>query len=227
MFGAAPSPTRIGSPATPLTANQTIVIGIPTLGTIALPWLVSAMSLMPPMTCTLALVVAENHPVATARQKIAETVLRMDPRPAYLLFWGDDNLPPPNGLRLLLDTARQHDATAVSGLYHIKAFPPIQPIMWRHDHAGPLIPGKDFEVGEILQVDGSGLDFMLIRTDALDALPPLKFRTVLDWVSDRGLVMQTEDAFFWDRWREVHGKGPLVDTRCRVGHYSSFDGAVY
>ena len=61
---------------------------------------------------------------------------------------------------------------------------------------------------------------------SLAALPPLKFRTVCDW-GPKGVTMQTEDAFFWDRWRETHGRGPVVDTRCRVGHLSLHDGAVY
>jgi len=223
----APTPAPNGEGGQWQDARQLITIGIPTLGKVSLPWVVNAVRLAPPMTCTASLVVAEGHPVAPARQKIVDTVLMSDPRPAYLLFWGDDNLPPPDGLRLLLDTSRQYDAPAVAGLYHLKSFPPVQPIIWKHGHPGPMIPGKDFQVGEILQVDGTGLDFVLLKVDALEKLPPLKFRTVLDWVEGKGIMMQTEDAFFWDRWREVHGKGPLVDTRCRVGHYSSFDGAVY
>lgn len=207
--------------------SQIIAIGIPTLGRVSLPWVSHALRLAPPMVCTATLIVAENHPVAPARQKIVDSVLQMNPRPPYLLFWGDDNLPPPDGLRMLLDTLRKYDAPAVSGLYYMKTYPPEQAIMWRQGHLGPLIAGKDFQLGEIIEVDGSGLDFILFRTEALAKLPPLKFRTVLDWVSDKGMIIQTEDAYFWDRWREVYGKGPLVDTRCRVGHYSMFDGGVY
>ena len=208
-------------------ASQLIAIGIPTLGKVGLPWVVNALRVAMPMTCTATLIAAEGHPVATARQRIVNTVLTMATPPAYLLFWGDDNLPPPDGIRLLLETARTRDAPAVSGLYYMKSFPPAQAVMWRNGHMGPLIAGKDFQTGDILEVDGSGLDFVLFKTEALAALPALKFRTVLDYVADRGLVVQTEDAYFWDRWREVHGKGPLVDTRCRVGHYSMFDGGVY
>lgn len=208
-------------------SSQIISIGIPTLGKVALPWVLNCLRVNPPMLATTGLVVAEGHPVAPARQKIVDTVMAMRPRPSYLLFWGDDNLPPPDGIRLLLETAEVRNAPAVSGLYYMKSFPPAHPVMWRHGHMGPLTPGTDFEAGDIIEVDGSGLDFILLRTSALEKLPPLKFRTVADWVAGKGMIVQTEDAYFWDRWREVFGKGPLVDTRCRVGHYSTFDGAVY
>ena len=207
--------------------KDTIAICIPTLGKTSLIWVTSAISLMPPLTLHGALIIAKGHEVGEARQRLAEAVLGMKPRPGYLLFWGDDNLPEPDGLQMLLDTMRERDAPAVAGLYHMKHFPPRVPLLWKNNVPGPLIPGRDFNLGEVIEVDGTGLDFVLFRTEEFVGLPPLKFKTLVKWIEGQGLMMQTEDAFFWDRWRETHGKGPLVDTRCKVGHYNARDGGIY
>lgn len=207
--------------------NTIIAMCIPTLGKTSLIWVTSAISLTPPLTLRGALILAKGHEVGEARQRLAEAALKMKPLPSYLLFWGDDNLPPHDGLTMLLDTMKTHNADAVAGLYHMKNFPPKIPLLWRNGVPGHLIAGKDFNMGDVIEVDGTGLDFVLFKTSALAKLPPLKFHTLTKWVEGQGLMMQTEDAFFWDRWREVHGKGPLVDTKCLVGHYNSRDGGIY
>lgn len=223
----APPPADAPKPVDPDGAKKTIVICVPTLGQTTLDWTVSAIMLQGPMACSGVAAVAIGYEVGEARQRLVDTVLSMDPRPEFMLFFGDDNIPPHDGLQMLLDTARRMDEPCVSGLYHIKHYPPTQAIMWRNDRPGPLIAGRDFELGEAVRVDGCGLDFCLFRTEALAAMPPLKFRTVVEWMPGRGMLMQTEDAFFFDRWREIHGKGPIVDTRCRVGHLDARTGGIY
>lgn len=222
--GATPDP----SPAyTSVTAKKMLAICVPTLGHTSLAWVAHALQLVPVLASTGSLVVAEGHEVADARNQIVEAVLGMDPTPEWMLFWGDDNLPPTNGLQLLYETASSRGASAVAGLYFMKQSPPDTPLMWRNDLAGPMYPGQHWQLGEVVEVDGTGLDFVLFRTEALRSVERPRFRTVMDWLPGQGLIMQTEDAYFWPRWKQAHGVGPLVDTRCRVGHYAAADGTVY
>lgn len=208
-------------------ARKMIAFCIPTLGHTSMAWVGHGLQLFPVLASTGCLLVAQGHEVGQARDQLVSGVLALDPTPEYVLFYGDDNLPPPNGLQLLFETIHTREALAVSGLYYMKQSPPDLPVIWRDDTAGPPLPGRDFQIGDVIACDGSGLDFALFRTEALRSIPRPRFRTVVDWVKDKGLIVQTEDAYFWERWRKVHGSGPLVDTRCRVGHYSAADGSVY
>lgn len=229
-----PAEAAGGAPALPdaqlgseAEAAMNFAVCIPSLGRTTMPWVAHAISLAGPMASSRVLIMTLGHEVGIARQRSVDAVLGMSPRPAYLLFYGDDMLPSVNAMMLLHDTMQQTGAKAVAGLYYMKMFPPAVPIIWKQSRPGMLQPGRDFALGDVIRVDGTGLDFVLFRTDALAAMPPLRFKTVIEWQEGRGLFMQTEDAFFWERWRETHGEGPLVDTRCRVGHYSALDGGVY
>lgn len=209
-------------------ADQLIVTCVPSFGRTSMVWAAHALTLANPMASCHALVCAIGYEVGDARCRLAQAVLDMRPRPKYLFFYGDDNIPPVNGLRLLMETMEQTGAKAVAGMYYQKDAPPSVPLLWRNGHAGPLIPGVHFTLGDVIEVDGTGLDFVLIDVEALAQVQrrPL-FETVTKWIEGRGMLLQTEDAAFWDGWREVHGKGPLVDTRCRVGHYNERRGAIY
>lgn len=220
-------PSPIVAESAEQVAGKTIAVCIPSLGTTTMPWVAHAMNLTGPMTGSRALVLAIGHEVGIARQQLVDAVLGMSPRPEYMLFYGDDMLPPVSGLMSLFETMRAKNADAVAGLYYMKMYPPANPIIWRLGIAGPLQPGIDFQLGDVIEVDGTGLDFVLFRTSALAAMPALRFKTVLEFRDGRGIFMETEDSFFWSRWRETHGRGPLVDTRVRVGHYSAADGGVY
>jgi len=210
-------------------SDKCIVTAIPSLGYTSLVWVAYAVQLGSPLGATRMLSIMVGYEVGEARQRLAEYVLSMRPCPRYMLFLGDDNAPPPWGLQALHDTMVERDAWAVAGLYYIKQPAPDVPVLWRNDMAGPLIPGKHFQVGDVVECDGTGLDFVLFETEALAKLPPLKFHTLVQWIPGQGMKLQTEDAFFWDRWRETHGpdRRPLVDTRVRVGHFNARDGSMY
>ena len=208
-------------------SKKLITFCIPTLGKTSMLWASHAMQLMPPMVGAQTTLVAKGHEVGDARERLINTVLSENPYSEYVLFYGDDNLPRYDGLTMLFETMDKTGACAVAGLYYMKNSPPDVPILWRNDKAGALMPGVDFQLGDIVQVDGTGLDFVLFKTSALEKIPRPRFRTVVEWIQGRGMVVQTEDAYFWQKWLDTHGKGPLVDTRCRVGHYNHVNGIVY
>lgn len=203
-----------------------VMMCIPSLGKTSLVWLSHAIKLAAPMASTGSLTIALGHEVGEARQKLTELVLGLEPCPKYMFFLGDDNIAPVNGLRCLMDTMRTRNAPAVAGLYHIKEKPPTVPILWRNDIPGPLTAGRDFAWGDIVECDGTGLDFVLFETSALRQMPGCKFKTLMEWIPGHGMRMQTEDAYFWERWVKLHGR-VLVDTRVRVGHFDNRTGAIY
>jgi hypothetical protein len=208
-------------------AKKLLTVCIPTLGKTSMLWAAHAIQLASPMVCSHTTMVAQGHEIGDARERIINTVLETKPASEYCLFYGDDNLPGHDALTLLFETMHKTNANAVAGLYYMKNSPPDVPILWRNNKAGPLLPGVDFKLGEVVQVDGTGLDFCLFRTEALSKVPRPRFRTVVDWVEGRGMIVQTEDAYFWQKWLDTFGEGPLVDTRCRVGHYNHVNGVVY
>mgnify|MGYP001595567344 CR=1 FL=1 len=208
-------------------ADQMIVICVPSLGKTSLLWVAHAIQLACPMASSRSLAVMVGYEVGEARQRLTDMVLGMQPMPKYMFFYGDDMIPPPNGLNLLCDTAHRMDEPAVCGLYYIKATPPDTPILWRNDQLGPLLPGRDFELGDAVRCDGTGLDFCLMRTEALAKLPPVKFKTLMEWIPGRGMRLETEDSYCFHRWIEAHGRGPIVDTRCRVAHFNQRTGTLY
>ena len=209
-------------------AEQMICVCVPSLGKTSLIWVGHIIQLSAPVASTRSLAVMVGYEVGDARQRLTQMVIDMRPKPKYLLFIGDDNLPPPSGLQMIHETIQMREkAKAVSGLYYMKCGDPPQGILWRNTQPGVLQPGRDFKVGDIVEVDGCGLDFVLFETSALAAMPPLRFQTIMKWVEGKGMLIQTEDAFFWDRFRETHGHGPLVDTRCRVGHLDARTNAFF
>ena len=208
-------------------AKKLLTICIPTLGKTSMLWVSHAIQLGFPMVGSKTTVVAQGYEIGAARERIINTVLDIKPTSEYVLFYGDDNLPNYDAITLLFETMQKTGAAAVAGLYYMKCSPPDVPILWRNNKAGPLLPGIDFQPGEIVEVDGTGLDFVLFKTSELAKVPRPRFKTMVKWIEGKGMVVQTEDAYFWQRWLDTHGKGPLVDTRCRVGHYNHVNGVVY
>ena len=220
-------PTAQEKKLTEVEGKKLLVLCIPTLGKTSMLWAANAIQLGAPMVGSQTSVVAMGREIGDARETIVNTLLSQKPTAEYALFYGDDNLPNYDAVTLLFETMQKTGADAVSGLYYMKVSPPDVPILWRNDKAGPLLPGIDFNLGEIVQVDGTGLDFVLFKTSALEKVKKPRFKTLVEWIKGKGMVVQTEDAYFWQRWLDAHGKGPLVDTRCRVGHYNHINGVVY
>lgn len=220
-------PLTTALPMSATAAKKLIAVCIPTLGTTSMLWVSHAIQLSAPLASSTTTVVALGQEVGQARENLINGVLSMNPRPEFVLFYGDDNLPRCDAVTLLFETMQKTGEDVVAGLYYMKNSPPDIPIMWRNDKAGPMQPGIDFNVGDSVRVDGTGLDFALFKTSAFEKIKRPRFKTLVKYVPGYGMVVQTEDAYFWQRWLDTYNKGPLVDTRCRVGHYSHVNGMVY
>lgn len=205
------------------TPHPTMAVCIPSLGRTSLLWVAHVMQLDAPLgaACTSISVVV-GYPVDEARERLVAAVLAAQPLPAYLLFLGDDMLPSPNGARILMDTMLLHDRSAVSGLYYGRTDPPPIAYAWRQGDPGPLRQGADFTEGDLVEIDGCGLDFCLIRTKDLDRVAVPRFKTVTEAAWSCG-----EDGWFWSRWREAGNAKPLLQSACRVHHYDIRKGQVY
>jgi len=221
-----PQPGPIGDSAPEENYPKMVAVCVPTLGRVPLLWAVHMLHLASPVTTSRALFVLKNYEVGEARQMLCDKVLGMRPQPDYMMFIGDDMAPPAFGVQALFESMEKHDLDAVAGLYFMKSTPPDNVIAWKSGVPGLLIPGKHFNIGDLVEVDGTGLDFVLFRTRALNDMPKLKFKTVMELKENGGFMIQTEDAFFFDRWR-LTGKKIYLDTRVRVAHFSAADGGLY
>jgi hypothetical protein len=214
-----PEDLNIGPRTNP---ERSLVTCLPSLGRVSLLWMANTLCMLGPIGYINHLSVVTNYPVDEAREELVDRVLAMDPMPAYLLFQGDDMLPPSNGIQVLahvLDNLVDVEVPAVSGLYHVKHYPRAT-VAWRSQNT--IVEGKDFKSGDLVEVDGTGLDFCLFKTKYLKMVPKPRFKTVetLD-------LSTTEDVYFWHKFRQATGLRPFVHTGCVVGHYCSKTDFVY
>lgn len=209
------------------TPEQQVVICVPSLGKTSLAWVGNAMQMALPVAMTRFLCLTIGKEVAKAREDLIDAVLSMPRRPAYMLFYGDDMLPQSNSALLLWETMKKLNSATACGLYTMKHHPPTRYLMWNNNEPGLFVPGRDFEVGDQVYCDGTGLDFCWIKTDYLAKMTKPRFRTGDEWVEGKGVMTYTEDAYFWRKFAEQAGHRPLVDTRAKIGHFNHFDGGVY
>lgn len=224
-------------PAFDADPEQIFVTCIPSLGKTSLPWVAHALQLAGPVASVRYLSLMVGREVADARQRLVDAALALKPRPAWLFFYGDDMLPSPSDLQMLFECARIHDLPAVAGLYAMKYEPPTQLLAWKMGTPGMLIAGRDFRPGQCslregcpcgaIEVDGTGLDFSLIRTEVIAKTPRPHFKTGLEFIEGKGVRIFTEDAAWWSNYTEATGRRPVLDTRVRVAHYNHLDGRYY
>lgn len=198
----------------------TIVLGIPSLGTTSLTWAKYLMELSMPIGTVWYLAYIEGFEIGEARQKIVDQVLALRPIPAFLLFLGDDNLPPPNGAKQLYDDLQAYpDIMAVGGIYHTKT-QPKQVCAWNNNRT--LREGVDYESNSLIEVESMGLDFCMIRTEYLSKLSSPMFQTI-----QNATRHATEDSFFWAKCKKELGRRPFLNTGIQVGHYNVQDNKIY
>lgn len=201
-------------------ASTRIEVCIPSLGRTSLSWATAMLQFGAPLGAIPHLSVVIGHEVGEARCKLVDRALSRDPRAPYLLFLGDDMLPPPNAVHRLFEILVTFpEIPAIGALYHNKV-EPKQAVAWRGQRT--IRPKLDYESGDLIEVDGQGLDFCLIRTAWLAEVSNPRFRTVQD-----GDACITEDVWFWSRARTETGKRGFVDTGLTVGHYDVRTGVVF
>jgi hypothetical protein len=124
----------------------------------------------------------------------------------------------------------------LTGLYYLKSEPPT-PLMWRDSIVGAMQPGRDFTVGERVQVDMTGLDFTLIRVSLLEQITNPWFKTgpslrltvenVLEgYIDSNSILSHTEDTWFMKKAKALGAKTG-VHTGVRVSHLDVRTGNIY
>lgn len=172
-----------------------ILIGIPTLGRLVnLNWALALKAQNPPINFNSSMMTVYNHPVAEAREMIAEEALKNKFK--YLFFLGDDVVIPPHTLQTLIYRLESNpDIGVVGGIYCSKAAVP-NPLVFRGNGGGAY---WNWKVGDFFEVTGIGMDATLIRVDILKDIPKPWFKTVEEdgyFDNVNKVELWTEDLYF-------------------------------
>lgn len=219
--------------------RPTFLVAIPTLGTIPIEFMLAFSRLAMPQNCTASTMIVTKTEIGVARNAVAEAALNMKPRPKYIFFFGDDMIPGYDALmKLWFSMEEDQTIDVLSALYHLKQDYPI-PLAWRNDVQGYLEPFKNYQPGEIVDVDVAGMDFTLIRTEVFEKIKQPWFKTgpttPKEWEDSFGkdalkglqeYYNHTEDVFFIKKCKQA-GLKIGVHTDVRVGHLYIKTGEVY
>ncbi len=215
-----------------------IMIAIPTLGMVPIEFVVGMVRMQSPINGQIFQHVIKGMEISIARNMAVEYIMSMEKsdRPRWLFFLGDDMIPPWDGFVKLYEEAEKNKWDCLTGLYYWKGEPPT-PLTWRNDHIGRLIAGEHYEIGEVIWVDMTGLDFTLIRTSLLEEMEPPWFKTgpstranipetIGPYVGGESVITHTEDVWFYGKARDLGAKIG-VHTGVRVAHFDNKSGCVY
>jgi len=215
-----------------------IMMSIPTLGMVPIEFMFAAMRMQMPINGQVAQHIVKMKEVGEARNKAVQDLMSMAPkdRPKYLFFLGDDMLPEWDAFVRLYEAMEEEKWDVLTGLYFWKGEPPT-PLIWRDNHVGRMIAGRDYILGERVWVDLTGLDFTLIRTELLEKISDPWFKTgpslrtevpdaLEPYVDRKSVVMHTEDAWFCQKAKKFQAKMG-VHTGVRVSHIQVSTGNVY
>jgi len=201
-----------------------ILVAIPTLGSVPIEFVIGCMRMSMPSNGTCPLLTVKGMEIGIARNFIVEQAYKMTPRPKYIFMLGDDMIAPWNGLIELYEEMERGQWDLLTGLYYVKQEPPT-PLL-RRDGVGWLKAGIHFEVGEVVWVDLTGLDFTLIRTDLFEKLTKPYFKTGPTLEDDGSINNHTEDFWMMRQARKV-GARIGVHTGVRIAHLDVKTGAIY
>lgn len=199
---------------------STIII-IPALGSIPTKAVASWWNMYTPPNQKCAKLFAVGMEVGDAYSRTIESILAHPDLQnwKYILTLEHDNVPPPDGLVTLLETAEAHpEFSAIGGLYFTKGEGGVAQI-WGNPGEFPLNfkPQRPVE-NALVECCGTGMGFTLFRMSMFkDArLRRPWFRTTASMQEG----MFTQDLYAWTDFRK-HGHRCAIDCRVRVGHYDA------
>lgn len=172
-----------------------------------------------PMFAQMVPISPDSLEVGEARNRIVEIALEQNCK--WLFFLDYDVAPPPNAIVKLLSLK----VPIAAGVYHLKSIPSAPLIMvkgW---------PGafEDYQIGDLVKVDGVGMGCTLIDMDVFKKIDPPWFRTVAGY-SDANpnaiLPYMTEDIYFCDKARAA-GYEIVVDTSIQCQHLDARNGISF
>lgn len=199
-----------------------------TLGKVPIEYHIASSRLQYPVNGRAHSVVVKRYEVGKAREYCVNELLKIpkDRRPEYMFFFGDDMIPEWDGLIKLYDEAITGNWDVLTGLYYMKIDSPI-PLTWRNDNIGYMYPNIHYKIGEVIDVDVTGMDFTLIKTSFLDEMAQKIERPFFktgpgklpyDFYDKDAIIVHTEDVYFLHKVRQCGGKIG-VHTGVKVGHY--------
>jgi predicted SAM-dependent methyltransferase len=190
--------------------------------------------------------------IAEARNRLCQAAL--DAGCHYLVFLGDDVLPPPNLVLILLEKigrtfpvadGKTGRASMVTGVYWTKTYP-SEPYLW--EFPGQRGSYRDWTAGEFFPIDLAGCDCLMVEVGMLRAFRerwladeaaaapeagraprafPGWFAT--EWVWETGQSpspIATEDFYFYAKARE-YGFRLFADTSIQCLHEDRETGACF
>lgn len=200
--------------------DQSTIIVVPALGSIPTKAVASWWNLYTPPNQKVAKIFAVGMEVGAAYSNTIEAILSNDDLKnwRYLLCLEHDNVPPPDGLVKLLETAEAHpEFDAIGGLYFTKG-EGGQPQIWGNPKEFPLNfkPCPPDISGGLVECNGTGMGFTLFRLDMFkdDRLRKPWFKTTAS--QSEGAF--TQDLYFWVDAKK-HGFRCAIDCSVKVGHY--------
>lgn len=208
-----------------------VMLGIPTLSTSRRSpvWIDAMAGLQMPLGASFARTWTQDQIIDEARNSLCRAAIDADAR--YLVMLGDDVIPPSDMIvrmldrigRTVSDGLRDHKIRMIAGVYWTKGLP-LAPYLWNGLLEGPFF---DWRLGEVVPVDYSGCDALMIDVALLRELDRPWFSR--DWVfgeGDRKNPILTEDFYFYAKARES-GHRLWVDTSIQCGHEDRTTGIVY
>jgi hypothetical protein len=194
---------------------------IPTRGMIPAKVVQNWMSMLPVMNQKLIRYFCIGCEVGIAYSEAIENILA-NPELSkwkYILTLEEDNMPPPNGLHLLIE-AIETGYDAVGGIYFCKGEGGSAMI-----YGDPNVMPRNFipqvPIPNTIQpCSGLGMGFTLFKLDMFKDpnLPRPLFKTVNSYEPGKGSSCFTQDLYFFDQ-AISRGYKFACDTRCKVGHY--------
>lgn len=208
-----------------------------TLGMVPIEYHIASSRLAYPINGRASSVIVKRYEVGKARDYCVENLLKMpeENRPDYMFFFGDDMIPEADGLIKLHAEMLTGKWDVLTGLYYLKMDQPV-PLTWRVGNVGYMYPGIHYKIGDVIDVDITGMDFTLISSAFLKKMQgmiePPYFKTgpgtmpYGDYYEKNDIVTYTEDVYFLAKVRECGGRIG-VHTGVKVGHYDVNTGMIF
>lgn len=217
------TPTR-GSRKTTCKCGQEFQFDLGVHPNVVMAWL----SLMMPLNCKYYRLMISGSVVDTAYNTAVKFILDHPElrQWKYMVTIEDDVLLQPDAVLKILETAKEGDWDAVSGLCWMKKDDPT-PMLYGHpeqeDDWEPLVPEED----KVMPCNGMGMGFTLFNLDMFrdGKIEQPFFKTVEEWTGETRLF-DTQDLYFFRRAKAA-GYRVCVDTRIKVGHLDVTTGKVY
>ncbi len=200
------------------------------------PWIVEAWKrLIKPMNVPVTEIVISGHEVGEAYEEAINQLLT---NPAlkqfkYVLFMEDDIIIPyiPGSYGPLIELYKHLEGgyDVANGLYWTKGDPSL-PLIYGDgdiDKENPFEVNLDWRPGDVVNVNGSGMGFTLMKRSIFEdeRLEKPFFKSVNE-VRVTGPVSYTQDLYFYEKIKKL-GYKICVDTNIRCGHLDFITEKVY